>query len=333
MTTQETENANPFKDFVTDSFVDAVPETPTAPVGGEANAGAGAESGSVPAAENAPTVSGAEADGGAEGEGTPPAEGEAPKEGEPPEGEKKPVVKKTAAERSQEIQRRIANETRELRDLERRKAALQSELSDSKPPLTPQAKPAKPVDEGRPKPADYTYGELDGDYIADLATHVADKRIAAATAENIRLRDAETASRAQAALETTKTAVFEKAAAKFADFQEVVLDSIAADEWNLSKTLGDLVLASPVAPELLYHLATHQDEANKVFKKSPAEQGAYFGRLEAQLTKPAAKAAPEAKAPKIPAPVTQPRGAGGKFETSPDTEDFSAFEAMANKTA
>lgn len=329
MTTQETENANPFKDFVNDSFVDAVAEKPAAAVPGAEADGAPSADGAPPGGEGVPADG---TDGGAEGESTPPAEGEAPKEGEPPEGEKKPA-KKTAAERSQEIQRRIANETRELRDLERRKAALQSELSDSKPPLTPQVKPAKAVDEGRPKPADYTYGELDGDYIADLATHVADKRIAAATAENIRLRDAETASRAQAALETTRNAVFEKAAAKYADFQEVVLDSIAADEWNLSKTLGDLVLASPVAPELLYHLATHQDEANKVFKKSPAEQGAYFGRLEAQLTKPATKPAVEVKAPKIPAPVTQPRGAGGKFETSPDTEDFSAFEAMANKTA
>lgn len=190
-------------------------------------------------------------------------------------------------------------------------------------------KPAK-AEDGRPNPADFTYGEVDGGYIVALAQWGADQRIAAAQAETARQRETEAASAANAALEAKKATVFEKAAAKFADFQEVVLDSIAEGEWPLSKTLGDLVLASPVAPDLLYHLATHQDEANKIFTKSPAEQGAYFGRLEAQLTKPAAKA-PEAKAPKIPAPITQPRGAGGKFETSPDTEDFAAFEALANR--
>jgi hypothetical protein len=84
--------------------------------------------------------------------------------------------------------------------------------------------------------------------------------------------------------------------------------------------------------DILYHLASNPKEATQVHAKSPVEQAAYFGRLEAKFTAPAAKPKPkESKAPKPPANQAK-GGSGGKV--APDMNgatDFATFEAGARQ--
>jgi hypothetical protein len=338
---KETENANPFEGFISESAIDGVAVKPVADKAAPADAAAsGDKSGGVPEGRAKADAAGddkadKEADkGGDEGAEIGEETEELAEENGGDEAAKEPAKKpkKDVNTRIGELTRARRGAERRAADLERRLADLEAGKSAVKAELTDGKTGGKDKTSGPPKAADYMYGELDSQYIADLVTYQTDQRLAAHEAKQAETRRSEAAAKdAQKFTETTE-AVYAKGAEKFEDFQEVVLDTAAAETWHLSKTLGDLVLASDLAPEMLYHLASNPKEANQIFAKSPAEQGAYFGRLEARL-KAAAKPPAKEKEPKEPlaAPLKQPKGAGGKFSVSPDTDDFAAFEALGNK--
>lgn len=206
------------------------------------------------------------------------------------------------------------------------------------------------VDPLAPRPQDFEYGELDVKYIRALARYEAKQEVLAA--QNDQQTKTQTAAQkaAQAEFQKAKTA-FEKAGnAKYADFDEVVVQSMTLpkddpDFWPVSPTVGELILTSDVGRDVAYHLATHPDEAKDIFGQSAARQAAWFGRKEAEFSSesqdaggegeggeadPDKKAKPAAKVTQAPPPPkNRAKGAGGKTQASPDTQDFASFEALA----
>jgi hypothetical protein len=262
-----------------------------------------------------------------------PVEGEEPEEGEeePVEDEAEPPKKKTFKERAADL-------TRLRRAAERRAEAAEAELATLRSGKEPTKKeePAKEEPKvAKPKPSDFTLGEFDGGYIEALAEWKANELFAKDKAERAKEEATreqqrvvtENTSKAKAIAEAGIKAYPDKDGTGESEFEAKVLSSPIITK-ELTQTIHDLILTSTVGHKIAYHLATHPKEAREVFSKTPMAQAAFFGRLEERFTAKAVSKV-QTRAPKVPPPQTNARGAGGKFQTSPATTDFASFEAMA----
>lgn len=227
-----------------------------------------------------------------------------------------------------DVQKRIDELTAKQREAEREAAELRRKLDEyekaNKSDDKDQPKERNPDE--RPNPNDYEFGEADSKYIEDLAEWKADMRW------NERER--------QKALDTqvqeiedgwTKKVNSDETKAKYADFDEKVTKGADRGDWDLSPIGVVLVKASPVSDDVAYHLATNPEESRRIAQLNPIEQAQEFGRLEGRFmnsggSTPAPKVASDAPPP----PSNRSRGAGGKFQTSPDTDDFGAFDKYAD---
>lgn len=238
--------------------------------------------------------------------------------------------KKTAAERIEAIRR----ETSKLRQAERDLQALQERMVESSNRvLTKDRDDTKKDSSDRPKPEDFEFGEVDSRYIAALVSHETKQALRAERERSDTERRQQAEERKAAESNERLKEFLDAGSEKFDDFDEVVLDSARNGEWPMSDTIGELAVASDHGYDVLYHLATNPKEARQVYGKSPLEQAAYFGRLEAKFSaSSAAKPDKGVKTSKAPPPVKTARGANGKFQASPDTTDFKAFEALAMGT-
>lgn len=252
----------------------------------------------------------------------------------------KPKGKKTYQERINELTRarhtaeRVAAQEREARaDLERRLAALERGLTETRDDT-------KTIDDGAPDPSKFEFGEMDPKYIAAVTEHTVRRTMRAEQAQREKDRQGE-AARAEAAKYAEKKSALEVAgAAKYDDFEDVVIGDMYDKDtnpggWPLSADLGKLILDSEQGPDIAYHLASNPKEAWRVFRQTPMEQAAYFGRLEAKfastsVAKSKGQKDPATKTTKAPPPLTKKaKGAGGKVSASADTTDFKQFEALA----
>lgn len=258
---------------------------------------------------------------------------------------------------SKNVQLRINEVTRKRREAERREEAANVRIRELEAKLNappPKEEPKKPagvadeeVDPDAPDPDKFEYGELDSRYIKALATYQADKRFAELKKgdEDARKKRADE-EKQQAKVKQLET-VFDRGAKKHEDFYEKVFIGAETQKFALSAELGELALASDIGDEVLYHLATHPEEALQVYNTPPLEQARYFGKLEAKLSAGQGAASgelhvsapagdgsngnPAPKTPKAPAPIEGARGAGGQHNVGADTDDFAAFEARANQ--
>ena len=249
------------------------------------------------------------------------------------------IDKAVAAQRRAE---RAANTAQaELRAISERLARFEGASSAQQQPLTTQQS-ASNLDPKAPDPAKYQFGELDARYVADLARYSANQVIEADRQQ----RTAETAQTAKAREAEQFRAFNAKAVEKFPDFQEVVLDTAARQEWALSDVVAKLALQSDFGHDVFYDLARDPTEAQRVASLTPVEQARWFGRREAfySAKSPAAngngQAAPGANAPRQttplpvrttqapPPPQTRLRGGGNPQPVQADTTDFAAFERL-----
>lgn len=270
---------------------------------------------------------GDEADAGAEG-----SEKDGSDEAEPPKKKGKGSLQERVNEVTRarrEAERRANTAEQANLALERRLAALErGEKSLTPPADTPTSQAAT---EGAPDASKFEFGELDPQYVTALARHEAKQAIQAErSAEDKRRQDAAAERNVQE--HVAKVSSFsEEGVKKYDDFDDVVMESAKAGEWDLTATVGELMLASEYGHDIAYHLATHPKEASALAAKSPAAQAAAFGRMEAKLEAAAASQAgtPPVKPSKAPPPVKTPRGPSGKYAGSAATQDFAAFEALA----
>lgn len=247
-------------------------------------------------------------------------------------------AKKLAGKRINERTRELKQAERE-RDAERRRNdTLEQRLAAlEKGGLTEQPnKPTVGTDE-LPKPADFEYGELDAAYIRALARYETRQELKAERTTQQEEQQRRAAAQQASEFTQAKDALVTAGAKKYEDFDDVVLGNTYSEDnpagWPLSETLGNLILTSETGPDVAYYLATHIKEARQIYGKSPIEQAAYFGRLEAKLssssdaTTPAPK--PVVKTTKAPDPIYSARGIGGNNSVDGATSDFTKFEAMA----
>lgn len=257
--------------------------------------------------------------------------------------EHKKLMARAASKRIGEVKKagRVALAAEKQRGdaLEGRIAALEGKG------LTPAKAGATDNPDKEPDPKDFEFGEMDSKFIRALARYEARQEFKAAEGNQQKTKQQQDAEREAAEIVTQRTALEEAGAEAYDDFDDVVTQSRQLDQddpawWPLSRELGQLVLASDVGHHVAYHLASHPDEARKIFGKSPMEQAAYFGRLEAKFEatpgakdpkqQPAGGQQQQVKAPKAPAPPRNgARGSGGTTPLSAATTDFAAFEAKA----
>jgi len=263
-----------------------------------------------------------------------PAKADPPKVDEPKVDEPKAEApKKSAQERIRELTRRGKDAERErdakdaeLAEMRERLAALETgrapaaEASDDDAPPDPNAKNA----DGSEK---YAFGELDTQYVKDLARHEARQIVR----EEQRTRDEQRQQQAAAAqaeeAEQAWADQLETVAAEHPDFVEKVLDGATAGSWPCSREVGALIRDSEVGAKIAYHLATNLREAVALDNiTDPLERARAFGRLEATL-----QAAPKptpgktVKLPSADPPAPQARGSNGQYSGTPT--NFKDFEA------
>lgn len=102
--------------------------------------------------------------------------------------------------------------------------------------------------------------------------------------------------------------------------------------------LGDVLIESPVGPQVALHLATHPDDADRIARLAPLAQIRELGKLEGKFdTQPTARAQEAAvktvtTAPAPPTTVTAATGSTVDDVTDAiDRGDFRAYEAAANR--
>lgn len=228
------------------------------------------------------------------------------------------------------VEDRIAELTAETREAQRQAAEARREAAE----LRSQAEAAAPPKEAAgtdpdqaPDPAKYEFGEADARFIADTATFHA-------RAEFQRQAQAAELKAQFATMEAdwqTKLAAPE-VIEKYPDFDTVVTKAADAGDWDCSPLMAIGIKQSPVGADVAYHLATNKADAARIARLTPIEQALEFGRLEGRYMHAPKAAAPEAvkttSAP--PPPAARARGAGGTFAVQADTEDFGAFDRMAD---
>lgn len=239
---------------------------------------------------------------------------EAVAEGEQPEVTEETPEQQQKKELSKN-QRRIANANRraaeaaaEARLLRERVAALEAERA--------------------PKPAEAPRREDFADdvaYIEARADHAARK--AAAEAREADRKESEGQQRqtrqqeadAKVAESWTKREAVFQAQAK--DYQDVVEPFVEEDLRHFSDGTKRLIVESEVGPQLLYHLATHPEDAERIADLSPVRQIAELGKLEDRMQRPA-KAVSKAPAPIN--PVSAGRS-GGKDVSKMSVAEYKAY--------
>jgi hypothetical protein len=241
--------------------------------------------------------------------------------------EERPAKPKTAQERINEL-------TRARREAERRAEALErrlQELEIREPEYTAprggdeSTAPQYTAAPGAPDPNNFEFGELDSRYITALVDFQTTHRIA----EFQRQQQQEYQHRED---QQKFQRQVDNGSKKHADFYEKVVIGAERGAWPLSAELGKMLVESDAGADIAYHLASHPEEAAQVYRQSPVEQARYFGRMEAKFSAQqmaAVRQSAPPRTPRAPTPVLPARGAGGKFQVSADSDDFTAFERLA----
>ena len=229
--------------------------------------------------------------------------------------------------------RRLERQLGDFDDLRRRVDAL----SERAPGLTDDNTQRKASVNVAPNPEDFEFGEMDTKYIKAVARYEARQELLSAEAAANESRQREAEARQSRELTQQKAALSAAGTKDYDDFEEVVIDGAKwsqenkddPDAWPLSAEMFGLCAGSQAGHHVLYHLASHPDEARQIFAKSPGEQGAWFARMEAKhATAADTTGKPPLKVSKAPSPPRHiARGGTGRTPVATDSKDFSAVEA------
>lgn len=253
----------------------------------------------------------------------PEGEGDEGDEGEKPKG-------KSAQERINEVTAARREAERKAADAERNAEYWRGVAEGKNQPPAEEGSKVDP--EAEPDPANFEYGEADPKFIAETA------RFHARAEWNAQQQQAQLKT-TLASMEAKWNTNIAKAVEAYPDFDAVVTKGADEQKWKCSPVVALGIKDSDVGADVAYHLATNVAESERIYGLPAIEQAREFGKLEGRfLAQAAAKAAPSAEAePTVVKPTAAPtppkgmaRGAGGKFATPADTDDFSAFEKSAD---
>ena len=179
-----------------------------------------------------------------------------------------------------------------------------------------------------PDPAKYKFGELDPQYMRDLAKFEVKNELLAVQREQDQARQTEAANREADQVRQKAAEVTQAGQAKFSDFEEVVVEAAMNGEFALTQEMFETAAETAVAPEILYYLAQNPEESAKVAGMNPRQQNIWFGRMAEKFSQPAQDQKKKlTTAP--PPPASLPKGSGGKGGVSIyDLDDPRALDAM-----
>lgn len=214
-------------------------------------------------------------------------------------------------------EQRIRELTRKRREAEARANELEEQLqkfTQARENKQAGGKPAETSGDSpppRPKAEDFeSYDELEkalDNWRDQMIDYKLEKRL---EAEAARSRAAETTHRLATRWEEQSDAAREK----YEDFDEM----LAANKTELPQHITQALLDSDCGAELAYHLATHEDELDKIIAASPVKALKTIGVLESQILQPSKPKRRTSNAPPPPDPV-----GGGKG--SPNLENVKDF--------
>lgn len=196
-------------------------------------------------------------------------------------------------------------------------------------------KPTKQRDENQPpQPADYEYGEIDTQYIRDLAKYEVRQELKADKEQTSRQTQQTQQTEQQTAFKQKLDGFLDSGLEIYDDFDEVVLDNSNP----FSSQLVELMFESEHGQEIAYQAASDAETKKKLSAMSPSRQAAWFGRMEADLSSKKSDADEEEgeeepksspQISKAPKPLRKSRGNGAPSEASGATSDFAQFEKVA----
>lgn len=241
--------------------------------------------------------------------------------GDKPDKTENPVEKriKGALKARDDARNALENERAAKAELEQRLRALEAKLTPENSGEAAADAPAPP------NPGDFDLGVLDAAYQDKLADYKAEIKVKEALG-NIESKFQEQQQQRAAAAAHEKTLedaknIVAKGVALHDDFEEVVWERGQRQEYPLDVPTFEALREAENAAEIVYALASDVDEAKRVAAMTPIQQVKYVLEKDKELS---AKPARVTKA--APPPGNQTRGASGRFQTPPDTEDLDAFE-------
>jgi hypothetical protein len=199
-------------------------------------------------------------------------------------------------------QRKIDRLTRENELLKQQLTAVNQQKPAQAPP---QAEPPNPAKLGKPKLHDFATLEQYQEALTDwkLDQREAQKRAEAAQAE---------ARTAEEKLQTEWNSRQQSARSTHSDYDEVI-QSVSAPNGPGVLAARQAMLEDDAGAEILYHLATHPEELQRIAALQPVAAIREIGRLSATLTPSSAAGKDKPKvsgAPKPPPPLSRPSGQG-----------------------
>jgi len=272
---------------------------------------------------------------------------EAEDEPEPEEVSDKPK-KKTAQERINDMRAKLGETERaaaaEKAAYELRQRDLEAKLAETlakleKPKSEPEAK--APVSAESPDPNatnedgtdKYPLGEFDPQYLKDVVRFTLDQETEARRAEEASRIEQQKAEESVTALQTNWETKLQDVEKEIPDLRTKSVDLVnefSSLEPEYAEYLATTLMQMDSGPQVMYYLSQHLDEAKQIVSKGPVGATIALGRLEAQFSAKTEKPKPVVSS--APEPIeTRTRGAGGKFDTAPDTDDLKAFKQIFYK--
>ena len=292
--------------------------------------------------ETAPATPAAdpEADEHDESETVPPADPAPPVAAKSEPTPEKPVSKRQ--QHINELERKAKTAELRAEELAAKIAALEARTPEPVATKEP-VKPQPVVDPNDPEPVEASFEDY-GTFLRALAKWEIrqDRREAEAatqrTAAETRAREAQTARQTQISTWVARRDAF---IAKEPTFQTHAMPFLA--DVTPGTPLGDVLMDSPVGPELALYLATHPEDVTRIGALHPIQQIRELGKLEAKFddpspTRTSASAGPAAKTvTTAPAPPTtlaaRSADPSDPVAAAVARGDFSAFEAEENRKA
>lgn len=271
----------------------------------------------------------------ADGEGEEDADPDADTEDTDDQEDKPEEVEKRKRSTAERVKAAVARQRQAEREAQAAIAArqqLEAELAVLKGGAKPGLTGDKPSDTQEavqaPDPAKYKFGELDPQYMRDVARFEARQELQAYQRQLDEARQTEAANREIEQVRQKAAEVIQAGQAKFSDFEEVVVEAARNGEFELTKEMFETAVETSVAPDILYYLAQNPDEASTVARMSARQQAIWFGRMEAKFSQPAPE--PKKKVTAAPPPpAALPKGGNTRGGVSIyDTEDPRALDLM-----
>jgi hypothetical protein len=207
-----------------------------------------------------------------------------------PEAEDKPKKGKPS------IEKRFSELTSRAKAAEERALAAEQRLKSLEETKKPETQTETVAEEGEPQPDQFKDAF---EYAKALAKYSTEQALKQRDQQEAEKQQTEARQKVIDAWDIRQNAVKQE----IDDYEEVV----GAASVVVSNEIRDAIIESEVGPRILYHLASHVDEAEALSKMSVRSALKELGKLEAKLEKTTEKeltqAAPVVKASKAPPPI------------------------------